>query len=241
MELIDVALNLTSASPGMTLKSNVLDATTWQSLSNETWILIMRSEKSVIDHYLKRSENLHFDTNDIILDSSRLFHLLDFAADLASGGDTWQKLRVMYEASKVKPLLTLLEDMPNLLITAVDTFASSERLDDFVEKLFHGQLQMCDIDRYLIPPSYMRRRGLLYSITNFCQNARHVTWSDLLAFDGKYNVTCSSAVLCAVSLPCRNVSLECSFNFAEDRFHVQRVRHDGTRQRDTPVEANTQV
>ncbi|RLU15876.1 hypothetical protein DMN91_011632 [Ooceraea biroi] len=190
MKLLDVVLNLTSTSPGVTLKSNVLNITTWQNLSNDTWLLIMKTEKYIIDEYIKHTIFSMY-VNDFILDSSRLFHLLDFAADLASGGDIWQKLRVMYESSRIKPLLTLLEDMPNLLITAVDTFVSSERLDDFVQKLFHGQLQLCDIDRYLIPPNYMRKRGLLYSITNFCQkivmSEKHVILLELLAFDGKYN------------------------------------------------------
>lgn len=192
IKLLDVVLNLTDASPDVTLRSNILNVTTWQNLPNETWLLITKSEKYIIDDYMKRLQHSYFDTDNFIFDSSRMFYLLDFVTDLISGGDIWQKLRVIYEASRVKPLLTLLEDMPNLLITAVDTFVSSERLDDFVQKLFHGQLEMCDIDRYLIPPSYMRKRGLLYSITNFCQkivmNERPLSWSDLLAFDGKYNV-----------------------------------------------------
>jgi len=194
MKLLDAVLNLTSTSPDVTLKSNILDATTWQNLSNETWFLITKSEKHIIENYIKyiRLLHPHLDTNKLILDLSRLFHLLDFVADLGSGGDVWQKLRVMYETSRLKPLLTLLEDMPNLLITAVDTFVSSERLEDFVQKLFHGQLEICDIDHYLIPPNYMRKRGLLYSITNFCQKVvmskRSVTWSDLLAFDERRNV-----------------------------------------------------
>jgi hypothetical protein len=193
VKLLNAVLNLTSTSPDMTLKSNVLNATTWQNLSNETWLLITKSEKCIIDDYIKHLMYPHLDMNKLILNLSRLFHLLDFVADVGSGGDIWQKLRVIYEASRVKPLLTLLEDMPNLLITAVDTFVSSERLDDFVQKFFHGQLQICDIDHYLIPPNYMRKRGLLYSITNFCQkivmSRRRVTLSDLLAFDERYNVT----------------------------------------------------
>jgi len=191
IKLLDVVLNLTSTSPDMTFKSNILNATTWQNLSNETWLLIAKSEKHIIEDY-KHLVYPHPNTDKFILDLSRLFHLLDFVADVGSGGDIWQKLRVMYEASRIKSLLTLLEDMPNLLITAVDTFVSSERLDDFVQKFFHGQLQICDIDHYLIPPNYIRKRGLLYSITNFCQkivmSRNHVTWSDLFAFDERYNV-----------------------------------------------------
>lgn len=126
------------------------------------------------------------------VDAGKLFQLLESVIELASGGDIWQKVRIVYDSSRMKPLLNLVEDMPSILITAVETFVSSERIDDFLQKLSLGQLNPCDIDRYLIPPSYMRRKGILSSITNFCQKIvmsnRPLTWTDLLPFNEKYNV-----------------------------------------------------
>jgi len=194
-KLLDVVSNFTTASPGVSLTSNIFNVTTWKNLSNETWTLILKSEKSWIHNY-RNSAWYKFNVTsygtDYLIGSRRLFQLLESVVDLMSGGDIWQKLRVMHETSKLKPLLTLVEDMPNLLITVADTFISSERLDDFIQKLPLGLVHPCDIDRYLIPPSYMRKRGLLSSITNFCQKIimsdEQLTWTDLLPFNGKYNV-----------------------------------------------------
>ncbi|XP_067204074.1 uncharacterized protein ldd isoform X2 [Linepithema humile] len=192
--LLDIVSNFTSTSPRVALKSNIFNATTWKNLSNDTWALILKSEKSWIYSYqysMWYRFNVTSSNAEYLSNSSRLFQLLESVVDLASGGDIWQKLRVMYESSKFKPLLTLVEDMPNILITAVDTFVSSERLDDFIQKLLLGNVHPCDIDRYLIPPSYMRKKGLLSSITNFCQkivlSRKRLTWTDLLPFSGKYN------------------------------------------------------
>ncbi|XP_020291877.1 uncharacterized protein LOC109858741 isoform X2 [Pseudomyrmex gracilis] len=187
--LLDVVSNVSSTMPGLSLKSNIFNVTTWQNLSNETWIMIVKMEKS----WIHQKSLWYGSTNtDHLVGSSRVLQLLEAVIDLASGGDIWQKLRGMHdETSKLKPLLTLVEDTPNLLITAVDTFVSSERLDDFIQKLFLGLVNPCDIDRYLIPPGYMRKRGLLYSITNFCQKIimtnQNLLWTDLLPFNEKYN------------------------------------------------------
>jgi len=192
IKLLDDVSNFTAALPGVSLKSNTFNATTWQNLSNETWTLIIKSEKSWI-HYNQNSSWYRFNvTSSYLVDSSRIFQLLESVIDLASGGDIWQKLRVIHETSKLEPLLTLVEDMPNLLITAVDTFVSSERLDDFIHKFFLGQVHPCDVDRYLIPPNFIRKKGLLSSIANFCQKIvmsdKHLTWIDLLPSEGKYSV-----------------------------------------------------
>lgn len=197
-KLLDVVSNFTAASPGVSLRSNIFNVTTWGNLPNEIWALILRSEKSWIHQYrnstwyrFNMSHDTSHDTNYLI-GARRLFQLLESVIDLTSGGDIWQKLRIMHETSKLKPLLTLVEDMPNLIITAADTFVSSERLDDFIQKLPLGQVHPCDIDRYLIPPSYMRKKGLLASITNFCQKIimsdEPLIWTDLLPSSGKYNV-----------------------------------------------------
>ncbi|KAG5315958.1 ABCAD protein, partial [Acromyrmex insinuator] len=194
-KLLDIVSNFMTESPGVNLKSNIFNVTTWMNLSNETWALILKSEKSWIHHYqnsawYKFNMTSHVGT-DYLVRSRRLFQLLESVIDLASGGDIWQKLRNVYEISKLKPLLTLVEDMPNLLITATDTFASSERLDDFIQKFLLGLVHPCNIDRYLIPPSYIRKRGLLTSIKNFCQKIllsdEQLTWINLLPLNGKYN------------------------------------------------------
>lgn len=193
--LLNTVWNLTRTSPELSLKSNIFNVTTWQNLSNETWDLILKAEKSWI-HEHKFSSWYRFNVTlhgtNYLVEIGKLFQLLESVVELGSGGDVWQKLRVMYESSKMKPLLNLVEDMPSLLITAIETFVSSERLDDFINKLIHGQLHPCDVDRYLIPPSYMRRKGLLSSITNYCQKIvmsnKSLTWTDILPFDEKYNV-----------------------------------------------------
>lgn len=191
--LLDIVSNFTAASSGVSLRSNIFNVTTWGNLSNETWALILKSEKSWIHQYRNSAwYRFNVTSTDHLVGARRLFQLLESVIDLVSGGDIWQKLRVMHETSKLKPLLTLTEDMPNLIITAVDTFVWSERLDDFLQKLPLGQVHPCDIDRYLIPPSYMRKKGLLASITNFCQKIvmsdEKLTWTDLLPSNGKYNV-----------------------------------------------------
>lgn len=192
--LLDIVSNFTAASPGVSLRSNIFNVTTWKNLSNETWALILRSEKSWIHQYQNFLwyKVTSYNYTDYLIESRRLFQLLEPVVDLMSGGDIWQKLRVMYEISKLKPLLALAEDIPNLLITAADTFVSSERLDDFIQKLLLGQVHPCDIDRYLILPNYMRKKGLLASITNFCQKIvmsdEQLIWTDLLPFNDKYNV-----------------------------------------------------
>lgn len=192
IKLLDDVSNFTAALPGVSLKSNVFNVTTWKNLSNETWTLIIKSEKSWI-HYNQNSSWYRFNVkSSYLVDSSRIFQLLESVIDLMSGDDIWQKLRVIHETSKLKPLLTLVEDMPNLLITAVDTFVSSERLDDFIHKFFLGQVHPCDVDRYLILPNYIRKRNLFSSIANFCQKIvmsdKHLTWIDLLPSEEKYSV-----------------------------------------------------
>lgn len=89
--------------------------------------------------------------------------------ELLSGGDIWQKLQKIYKDSKIEPLLTFVEDLPNLVITVADTFINSERLNDFAELLFAGKVKLCDIDKYLIPPKFIKKKKILTSITDVCQ------------------------------------------------------------------------
>ncbi|KAF7403454.1 hypothetical protein HZH68_006248 [Vespula germanica] len=179
MKLLDAVIKIISSNDNTIVRSNIFNSTTWRNLSLDTWGLIKNAEASWIYENIKLErppEDLDELSNPFIAHSYpyvkviRLVRLLNFLADLLSGGDIWQKLRNVYENTKVKPILTLIEDMPNLVVTVVDTFLTSERLNDFVEKLFLGQVNPCDIDRYLIPSSFVRKKGLLSSITNFCQN-----------------------------------------------------------------------
>ncbi|XP_035722982.1 uncharacterized protein LOC118441973 isoform X2 [Vespa mandarinia] len=159
IKFLDAIIKIISSNDNIIVRSNIFNSTTWRNLSSDTWDLIKNAEASWI------YENIKFEEPPKDLNK-----LMNFLADLLSGGDIWQKLRNVYENTKIKPILTLIEDMPNLVVTVVDTFFTSERLNDFVEKLFLGQVKPCDIDRYLIPSSFVRKKGLLSSITNFCQN-----------------------------------------------------------------------
>ncbi|KAG7198455.1 hypothetical protein KM043_005838 [Ampulex compressa] len=196
--LLDSVLNLTSRVPDVSLSSNIFNATTWSDLSNETWSLIRLSEQSWIHEIVslvssaRRSpRNANEATHlDLYTQSVRLYHLIDVAMELLLGGDVWQKLRTIYESSRVKPLLNLIEDTPNLAVTVAETFLTSERVNDYIEKLLLGSLHPCDIDRYLIPPNYMRKKSLLSSITNFCQKLVHserpLDILDVLPLDARF-------------------------------------------------------
>lgn len=167
--------------------SNIFNITTWQNLSNVTRKLIHNAEKSWIHKLILELSPLE---NEIIFQSfaeldynsvhklfanhplnalRQIFQLGEFWTDIMSGGDIWQKFKTTFELSKVKVLLNLIEDSPNLIITLLDTFINSERLNDFAEKFLSGSVNACDIDKYLIPSSYIRKKGILGSITNFCQ------------------------------------------------------------------------
>lgn len=115
--------------------------------------------------------------------------------ELLSGGDIWQKLKIIYEDSKIKPLLTIVEDLPNLVITVVDTFVNSERLNNFAELLFEGKVKLCDIDKYLIPPKFVKKKRILSSITDVCQKfvngAEKLKPEDFLPLDFYAEVICS--------------------------------------------------
>ncbi|XP_066598930.1 uncharacterized protein ldd isoform X2 [Prorops nasuta] len=181
IKLLEAGLNIESGGSKFMMKSNVINATTWKKLKEETWSIIRKAEESWI-HWVLAKTNQALDYSKLdskadfiskntrgLVDSSRIFQILDFLADIFTGGDLWQKLRTRYEGSKIKPLLNLIEDIPNLLITTADTFLSSEKLGDFIEKLVQGQVDPCDIDKYLNVPAFMRKKGLLSTITNFCK------------------------------------------------------------------------
>ncbi|XP_015191826.1 PREDICTED: uncharacterized protein LOC107074670 isoform X2 [Polistes dominula] len=179
IKLSDALTKIVSSYDNIIVRSNIFNATTWKNLSSDTWDIIKTAEASWVYKIIedeKPPEKLDESSKSLILHSYpyvkivQSVRLFNFLMDLLSGGDIWQKLRNAYENSKVQPILTLIEDMPNLVLTSVDTFLTSERLNDFAEKLFLGRVNPCDIDRYLIPPSFVRKKSLLSSISNFCLN-----------------------------------------------------------------------
>ncbi|CAK9819447.1 ATP-binding cassette sub-family A member 13 [Anthophora plagiata] len=194
-KVIDAVINLRAREKGVFVKSNIFNSTTWKNISNETMSLIRVAGQSWLHKMFTKNESSS--RSDTLIGSPdsfdkliRMYQLLDATVELLAGGDVWQKLRIIYENSRVKPILTLIEDLPNLVVTGVDTFVKSERLNDFVEKLAFGSVEPCDIDKYLIVPSFVRKKVLLSSITNFCQKIVHaeklLTLIDILPVDVKY-------------------------------------------------------
>lgn len=201
-KLVDAALNVTSIAPDLVVMSKIFNSTTWSSLSNDTLSLIRGSMRIWAHRSIMGGRNTFadrskldeiFGASDSFTSLVRICQLLDSTTDLLAGGDVWQKLRVIYESSKVKPVLTLIEDMPNVVVSAVDTFVRSDRLNDFVGMLFSGKAHPCDVDKYLIVPSFVRKKVLLSSVANFCQKFvladRQLTLIDVLPLDAKYEVT----------------------------------------------------
>ncbi|KAH0550173.1 hypothetical protein KQX54_017854 [Cotesia glomerata] len=166
--------------------SNIFNATTWKELPNETHALIHEAEKSWIHKAVAELEPLEYEfssdtptRSDIVQMQSffrkhpmhtamQVMQVSEVWLDVINGGDIWQKLRITFEHSRVKFILNLMEDTPNLMITIIDTFLNSERLNDFMDKFLNGTINACDIDKYLIPSGYIRKKGIISSITNFC-------------------------------------------------------------------------
>ncbi|XP_023289550.1 uncharacterized protein LOC105698871 [Orussus abietinus] len=185
--LVTALLNLSQRHPGLVFRSNIVNGTTWRNLSNETWAVIRRTTKSwmneiIVANRSSTGSSTPKTVNEVIGNvvlslfeqnpmkpASRVLQILSHLVDLSSGGDVWQKLRTIYEGSRIKPLLNIVEDMPNLVITFVDTFINSDRLSDFVGKLMKGEATFCNLDKYLITPGFMRNKGLLSTISSFCQ------------------------------------------------------------------------
>lgn len=195
------------------MESRIFSSATWRGLSNETLSVVRETGQSWSRKYISESKSkVYPKVNELIGGTSsdplskvfRMYQLLDATVELLAGGDVWQKLRVIYENSRVKAILTLIEDIPNLVVSCVDTFVKSERLNDFVEKLAFGKLHPCDIDKYLIVPSFVRKKVLLSSVTNFCQKIvyadRRLTLIDVLPIDGKLEVSNSLIANCRKGL-----------------------------------------
>ncbi|XP_017788277.1 PREDICTED: uncharacterized protein LOC108570860 [Habropoda laboriosa] len=194
-KLVDAIINLRARRTDIVVKSNIFNVTTWMNMSNETTWMIRNAGQTWVHTIAVRNENSTrtsalIGTPDLFTRIIRMYQVLDATVELLAGGDVWQKLRIIYENTRVKPILTLIEDLPNLVVSGVDTFVKSERLNDFVEKLAFGRVHPCDIDKYLIVPSFVRKKVLLSSITNFCEKIVHAekpfTTIDILPIDAKY-------------------------------------------------------
>ncbi|XP_033223873.1 phospholipid-transporting ATPase ABCA1 isoform X3 [Belonocnema kinseyi] len=180
--LLDQIIELRSKYPKLVFQSTILNSTTWRYLPIETWRMINQTELSWVNKLVTE----YFPDESLMGQVHRVPQVLTSVLELLSGGDIWQKLRVIYEGSKIKPLLTIVEDLPNLAITLVDTFVNSERIGDFAEQFFSGKVKLCDIDRYLIPPNFVRKKGILSSITIVCQkiiNGEKLRAEDFLPLD----------------------------------------------------------
>nr|XP_031839600.1 uncharacterized protein LOC116430078 isoform X2 [Nomia melanderi] len=181
VKLIDVVLNLTSEVPDLTVKSNVLDPTTWVGLSNDTLAEIREIGRSWPRRHATDAKNAGpgqsglekmFGAPDAFDKFVRVYQLLDATVDLMTGGDVWQKLRNIYEHSKMKTVLSLIEDTPNIVLSVVDTllFDASGKLYRFLELIELGKAHPCDVDQYLTIPDFARKKVRLSSIANFCEN-----------------------------------------------------------------------
>nr|XP_033323682.1 uncharacterized protein LOC117218991 isoform X1 [Megalopta genalis]XP_033323683.1 uncharacterized protein LOC117218991 isoform X1 [Megalopta genalis]XP_033323684.1 uncharacterized protein LOC117218991 isoform X1 [Megalopta genalis] len=198
-KLVKAVSTLLSTVPDLEVRSSIFEAKTWLGMSNDTLTEIRNVGRSWVHWYAQDAKNAKagqskverfFETDDTFGKLIGMYQLVDASIDLMAGGDVWQKLRNHYEASKVKPLLTLMEDTPNIVVSIVDTFLKSDRLDQFLGKLATGKAHPCDLDKYLIVPGFVRKKVLLSSIANFCERIvftdKPPVMADWLPFDAKY-------------------------------------------------------
>ncbi|XP_043289977.1 uncharacterized protein ldd isoform X2 [Venturia canescens] len=177
----------TSSGKRIQLVSNVLNSTTWLSLAED----IRDAEKSwahkLATTYSRKDGSFQVGraiSSDALLTLMQAQEIAAFLFDIFAGGDVWSKMKINHETPRSKAVYSLIEDTPNLVVTFIDTFANSERLNDFFKRFLQGSVNGCDIDKYLIPPGYIRRKGYLSSIGNFCQKFIYdnasVSYDDLL-------------------------------------------------------------
>ncbi|CAL7936973.1 unnamed protein product [Xylocopa violacea] len=191
-KLLDAILNLQTNGSNVVIKSNIFNITTWRNMSNETSTYVHGDmTKWLYNYAVQVARSSHGKLLYLYPKLVQQLQLMDAALDILAGGDIWQKLRNVYENARLKPFLTLIEDLPNLVISGVDTFVKSERLNDFVEKLAFGEVYPCYIDKYLIVPSFVRKKVVVSSISNFCQKLfytldRRTHFRDIFPIDVKY-------------------------------------------------------
>lgn len=181
---IGIMMNL-RGSPGesRTFESNLFNATAWAYLPDDTRELVRKAQRS----WAKQMAVPSVPASRNLLRFMQWTEIAGFLMELSEGGDVWTKWKTRYESPKSKAMIALLEDSPNIAVTIIDTFVGSERLTDFVARFMTGSVNGCDIEKYLIPPAYIRRKGFLSSIGNFCRKVLYdnatTTYTDLIPME----------------------------------------------------------
>lgn len=200
--MIEASYNLSISRPRIAFKTNILNITTWRNLDNTSLSIIHNTEQSWIHYYYDKlnsdSEKFFTRTNtstdyeitvpklqelykaasklDVV---DRFVQISSIVLDLVSGGDVWSKIRAIYEVNpRMKMALSLVEDLPNFMITVVNSFLNSEITKDNLTPLITGEIKPCEVQKYLIEPKYMRRKGFLGSFSHLCQQTLEINESD---------------------------------------------------------------
>ncbi|XP_046491171.1 uncharacterized protein ldd isoform X1 [Neodiprion pinetum] len=198
-DAVEAFSNLSKSQPDLTFKSNIFNITIWKGLDNDTWSIIQDTERSWLHYYFDKMniEKLSNDRHDSISDDYKIPQIaqnlngfdyiiqsLSLSFDLFFGGDIWSKLRAVYESKPVmKVTLSMAEDMPNLMLSVVHTFFNKEIQTSDVTALVMGKVKFCEVNKYLIEPKYMRRKGLLGSFSHLCQQLRNYDARDIIPID----------------------------------------------------------
>ncbi|XP_044002930.1 uncharacterized protein LOC122848731 isoform X2 [Aphidius gifuensis] len=184
-EFLDAWINVNNNSgKNLQFKSNIINTSTWLKLPDEAKSLISDSQ-NIVMHKIFQQFNLFNNelksSSDIVEiyntfgDSPlgalwKIIHVGDIWTDIVTSEDAWGTLKnLTIKNQRLKIMLNLIEDMPNLFISTIDTYLNSERLTDFLKKIFSGQVNACEISKYLIPSKYIKKKNIISSITDFCQ------------------------------------------------------------------------
>lgn len=181
-DMIDASYNLSESRPGITFKTSLFNVTTWKNLDEASWSMIYDAEESWL-RFDRFSRHKSGDINTAESEHSRLFmasqilnsvdnvvQAVSISIDLLSGGDIWPKIRAIYETKpQMKVALSLAEDVPNLLISVINTFFKTESPLSIIGSLLTGRVHICEVNKYLIEPKYMRRKGFLDSFATLCR------------------------------------------------------------------------
>ncbi|XP_024944655.1 uncharacterized protein LOC107271675 isoform X2 [Cephus cinctus] len=213
ISFIDIFINLTTAYPELSFRSNLINATTWRNLPTDTKLELIKFQKSWI-RSLMRESRITFSTSgrsgnnkrnetgnetwDNAFDLVRMNRFLKIVSGLVhwiSGGDIWQKVRDSYKESKIEPLLDVIEELPNLLASGVDTFLYSNQLNDYILGLFAERNDICDFDHFLLVPSFIHDDSLRSRLRNFCtkvlKSQENLSSKDFVPFNKDYNTAVS--------------------------------------------------
>ncbi|XP_046740699.1 uncharacterized protein LOC124408067 isoform X2 [Diprion similis] len=202
---IEAFSNLSNSRPDITFKSNIFNLATWKDLDNATWSIIQDTERSWLHYYFDkmnteklsdfRRGSMWNDSNvlriaDNLNGFDHIIQTLSLSFNLFSGGDVWSKLRAVYESKPLmKVVLSMAEDMPNLILSVVHTFFNKEIQPSDVTALVMGKVKPCEVNKYLIEPKYMRRKGLLGSFSHLCQQLQNFNARDIIPIDASIPVS----------------------------------------------------